>query len=190
MRAVIVVIGLMLGACADLLLRPASPLDAFVLAAPHTMGHLVQTSFVLQFSQGNQVVEFPMELEVTAERMAIVVFSPIGGALTTATLHNGIVDQTGGKALPAPLQGASLLRQVQLAIWPMSPLVPGLAAQGVEIVDAPDLRALKYQDKPLILIRGQWPDSLQGRVEFIHQSQHYRWSLTPVKLVPLDQPAS
>ncbi len=148
-----------------------------------------QISGVLTFQQGEQSLEFPLALLVSGERMAVVVLSPIGGALTSAVLVSDQLEATGGGMLPPPLRGGTLLRALQLALWPLASTQSALAAADWEVNEVGPLREIRYRGVPQIQIRSAYPDPTQGRVEFDHLNERYHWTLRILQTQALDAPA-
>ena len=147
-----------------------------------------QASGVLTFRQGSHQVTFPLELLVSRERMSVVILSPIGGALASATYAGGQIESTGGAALPPPLQGDALLRALQWALWPTSALEMALTQQGWGLQVSDRERTIASPGQRQIHIRANYPDPLQGEVEFEHLTEQYRWTLQIVHLEALESP--
>lgn len=161
------------------------------------VGAPFQASGQLSFQQGNQTLTFPLELLLGRERMSVVLFSPIGGALSSATFTGDRIDTTGAQALPLPLQGNSLLRALQWALWPSTSVRQALAQQGLHLHEQESeqeggqglLREIRDASRALVQIHTAYPDPLQGAVEFRHLTERYQWTLRIVRKESLENPA-
>ena len=160
---------------------PPFPLQAFPAAC--------QVSGVLSFHQADQTLEFPIELLFSPERMSVVLLSPIGGALTSATLAGDQLTGAGGAALPPALQGENLLHQIQLALWPAASINALLQPRGLVLREQDKLREIWHQQVKWVEIHRAYPDPLQGAVEFSHLTEQYQWTLRIVHQESLESSA-
>lgn len=181
---------LLLGGCNLLRVDCCDALYIGAPADPVRFGRSVQISALLQYGRDDQQMTLPLELVITPNRMAVVVFGHIGGAVLSANLTNGRLQQTGSNQLPQGLQGERLLRDLQLALWPLAGLPIDRWQPGISVVEPqPGERLVLEQKQAKIRIRYGDGGPLQAPVTFEHLASGYTWQFTTLHVETLEPPA-
>lgn len=162
--------------------QPAQPRGQWLaVAAPAEFGRAVQVTqmFTGHYRSRDMAMPLtmPVELAISHDRMTLVGFSHIGGALFSATLAQGQIVHTASPALPPGWEPAVLLQEVQLALWPLSQLQAHLLQPDITVVQQGRERVLQYRGQPFIRIRYSADDPLTGSIQFEQLAQDYRWTL-------------
>lgn len=158
--------------------QPAQPRGQWLaVAAPAEFGRAVQVSQMFTGHYRSRDMTMPVELAISHDRMTLVGFSHIGGALFSATLAQGQIVHTTSPALPPGWEPAVLLQEVQLALWPLSQLQAHLLQPDIAVVQQRRERVLQYRGQPFIRIRYSADDPLTGSIQFEQLAQDYRWTL-------------
>lgn len=158
-------------------------------ADPSTHNSAVQLNQRLQFTQGNTQVDLPLAVSIEAGRFSLVAFSPIGGALLNASLQQGSIQSKTAPMLPKGLTAESLMREMQMALWPIEALLEANDDRLLNIEQTAQLRIIYYHSKPLIRIRydkGR-PDSIGNTLYLENMANGYQWAIQTLKIEHLTE---
>lgn len=174
---------LLLAACAQAPVAPRLHLPTLQLA-PASLGaslSLAQRLTVQQLPEQALRHEAPTEqsleaqIEIDPQALRLAAFA-MNQRVLLLQWDGSALQQQRHTMLPAAVDGARVLRDVQLAYWPAAAIAAALPA-GWSVADEGSRRTLAFEGQPQVLIDYSASPRWAGRAELDNRAEGYRLSI-------------
>jgi Protein of unknown function (DUF3261) len=177
---------LLLGACAT---PPAPPQavdqvpDAWPLLPPAALGRTVQVKQILHAAFAASTVDLQCALTVEPDRVTVVGLTPLGLRAFTIGYDGTRVDAQRAPQVPAFIDGARLLDDIQLVFWPLPALQAALAPAGWIVIEPfSGTRRLLRGDALIAEVHYAGTDPWSGRVWLVNFRNRYTLTIDTSQL--------
>lgn len=128
------------------------------------------------------------QLEVDPERLAMVGSTVGGNTLFSLEYSGGNLNTSVSPLVPAQVDPAWVLADLQLAFWPQAAIENGLAQSQFRLQYAPGSRELYFGRERLIRVEYSAGDPWSGPVLFKNYKFDYEYRIETLRQEPLAQP--
>jgi hypothetical protein len=171
---------LFLAGCAASAPRPASVAAGLPLLAPATLGESRTVQQVLHVAFGDRDATLNAVLSLTPEKLQVVGLNAVGLRLFTVEYAGGELKSERAPGLPAEVDPARVLSDLQLAFWPLSALQAATRDTAYEIIE-PYARARRLKRNGRLIAEVHYADDRpwSGRVWLSNFEHGYSLAVDP-----------
>ncbi len=179
-HSVLLVSLLALAACATAPIRPAAPEVSLPVLqlAPSKFGEPVSLAQHLTFTHAgapDDARSLEALLEIDAEALRLAGFA-LGQRVFTLVWDGTTLDAQRAPQVPAQLQAAPVIRDIQLVYWPAE-AVRAVLPPGWVLEDSPGRRTLISGGRAWVTVRYDGEPRWVGRAELVNEAEHYRLTI-------------
>ena len=165
--------------CAALKPRPLDP--GLFLLQPQAAGVELSVTQALVFSKGASRFESVAALEVGPEAVSLAGLGPMGNRMLALRWDGKKLEKESDPSLPPDLPLELILRDVQLAFWPVEAVREAIKGGGWTLEDEGLRRTLRKDGADVVRIRYDGPRRWHSNVIFEHISLGYRLDINTVE---------
>ncbi|MGA9526285.1 MAG: DUF3261 domain-containing protein, partial [Myxococcaceae bacterium] len=167
-------------ACATAPTRPVAPEVSLPMLqlAPAQFGEPVSLAQHLTFTHAgapDEARSLEALLEIDDEALRLAGFA-LGQRVFTLVWDGKTLDAQRAPQVPAQLQAAPVLRDIQLVYWPAESVRAALPP-GWVLEDAPGSRVLSSDGRAWVTVRYDGEPRWVGRAELVNEAEHYRLTI-------------
>jgi hypothetical protein len=162
--------------------------------SPALLGRDLSAVQKVQGRFGTQSAVLVFYVEVHGDHLALVGTLPDGTQLFSLEQTGTQLRTTASPLLPAQMQPAAVLADLQMVYWPLAEVRANLAAAGLTIDESVEdgrrRRSIARADAPVVSIRCGTSDCWRGVVQFDQQAYRYGYSVETVQFAEEPSPSS
>jgi len=154
------------------------PPPSWPLLPPGTLGHAAQVRQILHAAFQSRTVDLQCVVTVDGDRLTVVGLNTLGLRAFKVSYDGVRIDQQRAPQVPAFVDGARLIEDIQLAFWPLAALQSALAPAGWTVAEPfPGTRRLLHDDALIAEVHYATADPWSGRVWLVNLRDRYSLSI-------------
>jgi hypothetical protein len=153
----------------------------FDLLPPHSLQAAISLEQLVDVRHGERTGSFHCLLEVDSDQLVLVGLTPFGTRAFVLTLRNDELDVEMGPVPELPAPPERILADLQLALWPTLPPLPGLTVVDSRDADAHQVREFRRGDVVVIRVTIDNDVRWKGSVRFEHLEQGYELNVRTLR---------